>query len=202
MRIGAEALPLPARRPAGASLWFPPGRLVELTGGRSAACTTLAVAAVLQAQAECETAAWVQPRGGPLFPPDLAESGVDLAALVVVHVAPRSGDYAAPKAAEMLLRSGAIGLVVLDLRPSPPRGEAWLGRILALAREHESRVVMITASRAGAGSLGSLVSLRIEPRRVRTDRGAFAIEHDILKDKLGGFSEVAPARRRGPWGLR
>jgi len=191
-----------ARPPASGALWFPPGRLVELTGGRNAACTTVAVAAVLQAQTEGETAAWVQPRGGALFPPDLAESGVDLDALLVVHVPPRGGDYAAPKAAEMLLRSGGMGLVVLDLRPSPPRGEAWLGRILALAREHESRVVMITASRGrAAGSLGSLVSVRIEPRRVRAGRGVFSIEHGILKDKLGWFSDVAAERRRGPWGL-
>jgi len=194
---------LPRRTGSAApALWFPTGRLIELTGGRSAACTTTAVAAVLQAQTEGETAAWIQPRGGTLFPPDLAESGVDLAALVVVHVAARGGGYEAPKAAEVLLRSGGFGLVVLDLRPAPPRGDAWLGRLLALAREHESRVVMITASLGRAGSLGSLVSVRIEPRRVRAGRGAFAIEHDILKDKLGWFSGVAAERRRGPWGLR
>lgn len=189
------------------ALWIPPGRLVELTGGRNAACATMAVAAVLQAQAEDDTAAWVQPRHGGLFPPDLAESGVDLDALVVVHVPPGAGSFGIPKTAEILLRSGAFGLIVLDLRAARPRGDAWLGRLLGLAREHGSRVVLITtASAAGDSrsgpSLGSLVSVRIEPRRVRASRGLFVIEHEVLKDKLGWFSRLEPERRRGPWGLR
>jgi recombination protein RecA len=131
---------------------------------------------------------------------------VDLGGLVVVHVAPSAGDYAVPKAAEMLLRSGGFGLVVLELRSSAPRGDAWLGRLLGLAREHESRVVLITGARGEprghARTLGSLVSVRIEPRRARASRGLFAIEHEVLKDKLGWFSRLEHERRRGPWGLR
>jgi recombination protein RecA len=189
------------------ALWIPPGRLVELTGGGNAACVTTAVAAVLEAQADGDTAAWIQERHGGLFPPDLAESGVDLDALVVVHVPQGAGSFGIPKTAEMLLRSGAFGLVVLDLRAARLRGDAWLGRLLGLAREHGSRVVLITAASAAGDlrhspSLGSLVSLRIEPRRVRAGRGFFAIEHEVLKDKLGWFSRLEPESRRGPWGLR
>jgi recombination protein RecA len=215
-----SALPAPSRRPDPA-LWFPPGRLVELRSARSTACTTMAVAAVLGAQAEGETTAWVQPRGGALFPPDLAESGVDLTALIVVHVGEAAGEHGAPKAAEMLLRSGGFGLVVLDLRPAPPRGDAWIGRLLGLAREHGACVVLITGSRGASetppsrapwprralgaagsrSSLGSLISLRVEPRRARAN-GSFRIDHAVLKDKLGWFSDVAPDVRRGPWGLR
>lgn len=92
-----------------------PGRLIEISGVGSSARHTTAVALVRQAQLEGETTAWVQPAGGPLYPPDLAESGVDLAALVVVHVPEDRGQVGLARAAELLLRSGAYGLCVLDL---------------------------------------------------------------------------------------
>lgn len=92
-----------------------PGRLVEISGVGASARHTTAAALVRQAQLEGETTAWVQPAGGPLYPPDLAESGVDLGALVVVHVPADRGQVGLARAAELLLRSGAFGLCVVDL---------------------------------------------------------------------------------------
>ena len=92
-----------------------PGRLTEISGVGAAARHTTAVALVRQAQLEGETTVWVQPAGGPLYPPDLAESGVDLDALVVVHVPEDRGQVGLARAAELLLRSGAYGLCVVDL---------------------------------------------------------------------------------------
>ena len=46
------------------------------------------------------------------YPPDVAQLGIDLAALVVVRV-PKPDAIARP--GEKLLRSGGLGLVVLDL---------------------------------------------------------------------------------------
>ena len=55
------------------------------------------------AQVDGEATAWIQSEGGALFPPDLAMAGIDLDALVVLHLptvqgardllraAPRSG---------------------------------------------------------------------------------------------------------------
>src|SRR5688572_26873334 len=63
-----------------------PGRLIEVSGEQASARHTTAVALVRQAQLEGETTVWIQPEGGSLFPPDLADSGIDLDALVVVHV--------------------------------------------------------------------------------------------------------------------
>ena len=60
-----------------------PGRLVELCGE---AQTTAAVMLLAQLQREGETAAWIQLARGDLFPPDLAAAGVDVEALIVVHV--------------------------------------------------------------------------------------------------------------------
>lgn len=195
-------------RLSGHAPWFPPGRLIEVSGTGAVARTTLAVAAVLEAQRQGETAAWIQPACGPLFPPDLSDSGVDLDALVVVLVPPSDGFYGAPKAAELLLRSGSFGLVIVDLSLRAPRGDmAWQGRLLGMAREHSAKVVLLTQSPARADSLSSLVSLRMEPRRVRVGRGSFVVERAVLKDKTGNRDLDTSIRtatsmpRRGPWGL-
>jgi recombination protein RecA len=181
---------------------FPPGKLVELSGERATACVSAAVGAVRLAQSEEEPVAWIQPAGGPLYPPDLADCGVDLAALPVVHVPRAAGEYGPLKAAELLLRSGAFGLVVLDLRESRLRRDtAWQGRLLALAREHRSRVVLLGAPAANR-SLGPLVGVRIEPRRLRVGPGLFVVEHHLLKNKQGLALEGTAEHRRGPWGLR
>jgi len=191
---------------------IPAGKLVELSGQCVSARFTTAVAIVVQAQREGETVAWVQFKGGSLFPPDLDESGVDLDSLVVVHIALQAGVYAIARAAELLLRSGGFGLVVLDFcGPTTQRvgrfcravlGQvAWQGRLLALAREHYSRVVCLTDTPSRSASLGPLIGLRIESRRGREDRGRFALQHRILKDKLGLRFQVTAEQRRAPWGL-
>lgn len=188
---------------------IPAGKLVEISGGYSSARLTAAVSIVLQAQREGETTAWVQPQGGSLFPPDLDESGVDLDSLVVVHVALDRDCYAIPKAAEFLLRSGAFGLVVLDMTsgeqpflPSANKNTAWQGRLLGLAREHLSRVVCLTDTPGHAASLGPLVALRIEVRRARIGPGLFSIRPQLLKNKLGFCLGTVEQPRRAPWGLR
>ena len=87
------------------------GRLVELSARGATATLTAAIGIVLEAQTASEPVAWVTTHGS-FYPPDVADSGVDLAALVVVRV-PGSRDAAviAARSAERLLRSGAFGLV-------------------------------------------------------------------------------------------
>lgn len=178
-----------------------PGKLIELSGVGSVARTTAAISTLRRAQREGETAAWIQPEAGPLFPPDLHEAGIDLDALVVVHVPVVAGPAAPCKAAELLLRSGAFGLVVLDPGSSLAPGTSWQGRLLGLARQHHSRIVIITNSTTREGSLGPLVSLRVEPRRIRHIHGCFSIEHHVLKNKSGAPIAPAAEHHRGPWGL-
>ena len=164
--------------------WVPVGRLVELCAGPQGARTSAAVQVLREAQAEGDPVAWVVPRGAGLFPPDLAAAGLDLDALVVVHVPPEDPS-AVPRAAELLLRSGAFGAVVLDLGMMVPRGVAWQGRLLALAREHSTRVLMLAPQGRTQASLGPLVALRFDVRRVRLCPGRFRVEAQVLKDKLG-----------------
>jgi len=144
---------------------WPTGRLVELSGQAAAgARTTAAVREVVRLQREGELVAWIQTRGGTFYPPDAAEAGVDLASLTVVHVPSSALDAA--RAAELLLRSGAFGLVLVDLEGMvdarlPSRA---LARLHALCRQHDSTVAFLTPPAQEA--LGSLVSLRLEPRRI------------------------------------
>jgi recombination protein RecA len=150
----------------------------------------------------------VQPAAGALFPPDLADSGIDLDALLVVNVPARAGAFGAVKAAELLLRSGGFGCVVLDVREPMggvarglERDSAWQGRLLGVAREHDSRVLLLSDGSSHTGSLGPLVSVCLEPHRRRVQRGVFAVEHRVRKDKSGVLAALADDRRRGPHGL-
>jgi len=206
-----------------------PGRLIEISGVGASGRHTTAAALVRQAQLEGETTAWIQPAGGPLYPPDLADSGVDLDALIVVHIPVDRGQVGLARAGELLLRSGAYGLCVIDLsapacvdppapvacpegqvetdmspkpaRPPRLRGPAWQARLAALARLHHSRVVVLTRAAGGYASLGPMVGLRVDPRRERRGPGLFAIRPEVVKHK-GGQLQATPALRRGPWGLR
>lgn len=188
-----------------------PGKLVEISGDGASARMTTAVAIVRQAQFEGETTAWIQPTSGPLFPPDLAASGIDLASLVVVHIDPKHGRRGLPRAAEILLRSGAFGLIVLDLSTQSCGKPAWQARLQGLARLHHSRLVALTRKRDHQDSLGPLVNLRVSPTRTprhtppqTTQTGAFDgfdVLPRLLKDKSGHQNSLPPCPRRGPWGL-
>ncbi len=161
---------------------WPTGRLVELSGRAAAgARTTAAVREVVRLQREGELVAWIQTRGGTFYPPDAAEAGVDLASLTVVHVP--SSALEAARAVELLLRSGAFGLVLVDLEGMvdarlPSRA---LARLHALCRQHDSTVAFLTPPAQEA--LGSLVSLRLEPRRI----GA----HAQLTQELASLDDTA-----------
>lgn len=190
-----------------------PGRLVELSAPSASASarTSTAVALLRRAQREGETTAWIQPAGGHLYPPDLHDGGIDLEALVVVHVPEHEGAAGLGKAAEMLLRSGAFGFVAIDLgalEGKPQSGStaatrtAWQGRLLGLARQHEARVLILTEKPSDADSLGPLVGLRVEPRRTRKPDGSFVIEHHVLKNKSGAPVSPAAELFLGTPGLR
>jgi hypothetical protein len=218
-----EAVPLAEQLPA--------GRLTEIVRLNAGAQLSLEVSCVFAAQARGEPVAWLQPEGGSLFPPDLADNGVDLDALLIVHVPIASGPAGLCKAAELLLRSGGFGLVVIDMvtgsglrtgGASELRLQAQ-SRLLGLAREHDSAVLLLSdgaqqraqqrprssmqhaplhaSQDAPHTSLGPLVGLCIEPHRERVGRGAFRIEPRARKDKSGSLCTLALESRRGPWGL-
>ena len=178
------------------------GTLVELSGAVSSGRTTMAAAIARRAQAEGETVAWVMHDTGGAYAPNLATAKLDLEALALVRVPRREGPKALVRAAEILLRSGGLGLVVLDFVDGAPGGPpaAWQGRLLGLAREHCARIVLLSSSDDSADSLGPLVTVRLAPRRARVADG-FLIGLSPLKVKNGRLDRVAPSLHRAPAGL-
>ena len=128
--VPAAAPAAPRRRPARKAprawnLSSLAGRLTEMSDSGAAPSLTAAAALILQAQQRGEPAAWIGFGNSIFFPPDFAEWGIDLEALPVIRV---PDALAASGAADQLLRSGAFGLVVLDLKSETrmrhrPRGE-------------------------------------------------------------------------------
>lgn len=187
--MAASVIPLraPSSVPERAALpaLLPEGKLVELSGTEgTSARTTVAIALVLRAQQEAQPCAWVQPEGGGLFPPDLVARGIDLDALVVVHVPRAAGAAGIARAAELVLRSGGFGCVVVDMASGVVPGPAATSRLAQLAREHEAWLVVMTEKPRTQGSLGPLVGVRASVTRARVGR-LFHVRTELMKDKAG-----------------
>jgi recombination protein RecA len=175
------------------------GRLTELSARGATATLTTAIELVLEAQHAAEPIAWVTLGNTSFYPPDLADSGVDLAALLVVRV---HDVTAAARAAERLLRSGAFGLVVLDFGATATvdLSMAHQGRLVTLAQAHDAAVVCITEKTGEAASLGSLVSLRAEALRLHVREHDYDVTLRVLKDKRRGPGWSRTIKLRGPAG--
>lgn len=205
LSVGSGPAERPREDPAPKPLseLLPPGRILEISGEEGCACTTAAVSLLNLAQREGELVAWIQRENGGLYPPDLATAGIDLDTFTCIHV-PKEAPGSAPlRAAELLLRSGAFGWVVLDLRNgSVPRdGARWQGRLAGILREHDARLVLLTRDGAEVPSLGPMVGLRVEPRRIMDESGLYAVRPGILKSKLGPLPDPLPTIHQGPAGL-
>ena len=175
------------------------GRLTELSTWGDAAALTLAFELVSEAQHEGEPAAWIAGTATTFFPPDAARSGIDLDALPVVRAPDAQG---AARAADKLVRSGAFGLVVLDLGANASVPAPLQTRLLGLAAKHDTAVLFLTEKQREAPSFGSLVSLRAQAVRRRTAQDKFSCEAHIIKDKRRGPGWSHSEIRHGPAGLR
>lgn len=190
------------------------GRLVELSGEGASAVLTAAIRLILDAQAKAEPAAWIGSDESSFYPPDAAESGVDLATLVVVRLprnVARSSTSGKPMhslpalaavAAERLLRSGAFGLVILDLGARAALSQPLQSRLLGLAQHHRAAVLCLTEKSEDVASLGSLVSLRAHVSRTWLGGERFECELRVCKDKRRGPVWSEREVCRGPMGLR
>ena len=170
------------------------GRFVEISG---AAALTLTFALVREAQQLGELVGWITLAEHSFYPPDVAQGGTDLAALVVVRLA-RADSIA--RAGEKLLRSGGFGVVVLDLGaadiPMPLQT-----RLTGLAHHHHTALICLTEKTHGAFSLGSLISLRVHAEKKRIEGNRFACALRVLKDKRCGPTWNYEDIYTGPAGL-
>jgi len=178
------------------------GRLTEISGQGATAQLTAAIGLVVDAQAQGEPVAWVTLPGSIFYPPDASESGVDLDALAVVRA---PGANAAARAADRLVRSGAFGLVVIDIGTDNRVPDALQGRLVGLAQKHDAAIVCLTEKPSDSPSLGSIVSLRVEVMREalgQTRPEGFRCKLKVIKDKRRGPNWEHSERVRGPAGLR
>lgn len=193
---------------AGWSLEQVAGRLVEISGVGATAPLTLVFWLVLQAQQQNEPVAWITRDNSLFYPPDAAEGGVDLDALVIIRIpdlpasAGQTGARAVARAADQLVRSGAFGLIVLDLGAKPDVPTPLQIRLAGLANKHQTALLCLTAKGDEVPSLGPLVSLRVTARRERLADGRFACELTVLKDKRLGPTWRHAEVCCGPAGLR
>lgn len=199
-----RAADLPVDPGAGAGgrtgIWEPAelaGRLCELCAVPRRVHLTLACAIVRAFQRSAETTVWVTASRDTFFPPDVERAGVDLAALPVVQAPDLR---AAIISAERLTRSGAFGLVLLELGAGGGIPAAVLGRMARLARRHDTALLCLTAPGAELGSLVSLRGRGVRRVALRPDR--FRCRIDVLKDRRRGPGRSLEADYHAPYGLR
>lgn len=141
----------------------PAGKLTEIQGARGSGRTTLVRQLVLTAVADRR---WVAVIDGSrtLAPREWAEAG-DSGRLWVIR--PPGADKSA-WCADILLRSGAFSLVVLDSAPALPRPVVI--RLTRLAKEHDVALVL-AGDHAVIGS-----AVRLHVRRTRTQNISIRID--------------------------
>ena len=191
----------PQQEDRDASRWSPAelaGRLCELAADAHGALLTLACAMIRDYQRAAEPVAWITTTRDTFFPPDAARGGIDLAALPVVTVPDR---HAAARAAERLTRSGAFGLLVLELGARLAIPAPFLGRLARLARRHDTALLCLTTPAPGA-TLGSLIALRGRAFRAGAPQaGRLRCGIRVSKDRRRGPGRTLAASYHAPHGL-
>jgi len=145
---GLVPSPGPVERPRQWDLATLAGGIAEITATRPAAGLTAASLLLRDAQGHGEPAAWIAAGDSLPYPLDLASGGIDLRALPIVRVA---GLMDGARACEHLLRSGAFGLIVLDLGRAD-QGRLTLPaaaqvRLAALCRRHHALLLILARRR-------------------------------------------------------
>ncbi len=174
------------------------GRLCEVSGDRASAALTLVFRLVHECQLRGEPTAWITLDDSVFFPPDVAATGVDLSALAVVRVA---DPFRATQVADLLLRSGAFGMLALDLGLETPLPLNALTRLSGLAGKHDTALLCITNKEPHQPSIGSLVSLRAQTERTERTDDRYRCEVHVIKDKRRGPGWTHREVCHGPDGL-
>lgn len=107
----------------------------------------------------------------------------------------------AARAAERLLRSGAFGLVILDLARDLDLDVVSQGRLLRLAESHDALVLILRRLRANDCYSGSLIGVRARSSSERVGPGRFRLTITNTKDKREGPGWTTSEELDGPPGL-
>jgi len=159
------------------------GRLVELSGFGEHSLLTSAASLIRKVQQQGELVSWVgRPQSG-FYPPDFVSWGIDLAVLPVIRVA-KTIDIG--KVSCHLVRSGACGLIVMDLDKHAVFPLSLQGRLNRLAQQYNTIVLCLTTKTIEDVSIGSLVSLRVHSSLEKVGEDQFLCKLLTLKDKQRG----------------
>jgi recombination protein RecA len=172
------------------------GTLAEVSEETACGAVSFVTEIILEAQGRNEPVAWVAGVSSIWYPPDLADRGVDLGSLVVIRA---GGADESLTAAEWLVRSGALGLMIVDAEGEWKASDASLGRILKLAERSQCAVIFLTRKRPHEPSLGSRISLRGCVSRSGSE--PFRIAMTTLKDKRSNSSSRQGRQYHGPSGM-
>lgn len=165
----------------------------KLMSNAMAASLSAVFQVVLDAQKNLETVAWVGGEKSCFYPPDAARWGVDLHAMAVIRL---QSDKDIWFAADTLIRSGGVGMVIIDLaslekgqvsRGTVTKGVAALQhRLAGLARTHQTAVLILPGKEKREEG-GAMVSLTVQTQMVPLDSrvGAYNVLVAPKKDKTG-----------------
>jgi hypothetical protein len=172
------------------------GVLAEVSEEAPSGALSFVAEIIAEAQGQNEPVAWVAGTQSIFFPPDLVERGVDLSAVAVIRV---GGEPDSLTAVEWLVRSGSIGLVVVDCEGRWNVSDGPLGRIQKLAERNLCAVVFLTRKDRTEPSLGSRISFR--GCVTSSSAGPFVIDVHTVKDKRSNSSSRQSRQYHGPSGM-
>ena len=177
--LGTGIPALDAALPGGG---IPCGRLTEIAGSSGSGATSLAHTIVARAIADKQPVAYIDATR-TLAPADWAP----LATTGLLWVVRPPTDGQGAWCADILLRSGAFRLVVLDDTTSMPR--SIVIRLSRLAQDTQAALLVVHHQPAGRGLVGSALRLEMERRiRPRHERPAWRRIETRLTRAIHGHS--------------
>ena len=156
------------------------GRLIEISEPHPVAALSFFFLIAREVQAAGGHVAWVGTAHSTFYPPDAESIGIDLRNLPVLRM---NDVQSVGRAAEILLRSGAFQLVLLDLGHDHAMPVARLAQLNGLVRRHNACAIFLTCKQHGEQSAGPLISMHATTSRQHADTDAFCCEIEILRDK-------------------
>lgn len=177
------------------------GQLSELSATRGQAYLSLLFDLIAQSQRRGEPAAWIGDRPTLFYGPDARHRRIDWEAVVLISL---SSAQARAVAADQLLRSGAFGLVIIDLAgaTAPHIGSPLMHRLAQWSRRHHSATLFINDITAESSALSSLLQRRVSARWSDVDAEQLVATYTITKDKRGAPGAQIEEVYDGPMGLR
>src|SRR5215510_4279077 len=132
---------------------LPKGAITVLTGPLGAGRMTIAARALAEETKATRPVAWVDARG-TLYPPALAQAGVDLSRMLMVRGVKERGLFAV----EQILESGAFGIVVATGLESH-LSQAGLRRVQTASEASNATTIFVLEPHASAAVTNAALKL-------------------------------------------